>query len=456
MLAFIIWVAVLTISTILFYKVAGTLSLFKPNINTIIFFYSLVVSCYIGSLLIVLNIDNYYMINKLDHDIYRYIGFAAISFVMVVMPLIMLIVSKLAGFDAKKEFDHYLVKQVEIDKAEGNLFYICFLLLASICMMAVAYTLLKTGQLPILELLKGNFSDLGRLRIEAARHFSGNVYIKNIFAIALTPLLSLIAYVYWVKTRELKWFFLFMTLFCSAVLICVYDLAKSPIFFYIIMFILVRIYAGDLVLNRKKIYAYAISGGTLIVLMYVFIQGVDDIKHFFSYSSGPIGRLILAQVSPTYLHLNIFGESLELLKGSSLPSILTKWFDIEHVRSARLVMENAFPARVEDGTGGVLNTLFIAEAFANFGFLGIVLGTMYVGVFIQLIYIVFIRLPKHPVILCLFVYFSINIPRTLVGGFADFLFNPVWILITCAMGGLLVFIRIKSDLFTFLRKSVKQ
>ncbi|WP_066290296.1 O-antigen polymerase [Bacillus sp. FJAT-29937] len=452
MLAFIIWVIVLIVSIKLFSSVSGSLSFTKPNLNSLIFYYSLFVSCYIGSLLIALDIDHYYMINKLDHDVYRYIGFGAVSFVMIMLPLTMFLVSKLAGFDAKKEFNEYLKKPIEKTFSEKNEFYLLFLGLSLVCMLAVAYTLLKTHQVPIFSLLKGNLSELGLQRIEAARNFGGNVLIRNIFAIALTPLLSLIAYVYAVKTGRLKWIFLFFALFVSALVISVYDLSKSPIIFYIIMFIFVRLYVGKLVLKWQKIVGYTISGAAVIVVMYVFIQGVKDLGSFLNYSSGPIGRIILAQISPTYLHLNLFGESIPFLNGRSLPSILIGWFDMEQVRSARLVMANAFPNRIEDGTGGVLNTLFIAEAYANFGYLGIILGTIYVGVLVQLIYIIFIRLPKNPVFLCLFIYFSINIPRTLVGGFTDFLFNPIWIFITCLFAGMLLFIRLRLDLFAYLGK----
>ncbi len=462
MLAILIWLTVTLISVSLFYRISGSLSLFKPNLNSLIFYYSLFVSCYIGSLLIVLDIDNYYMLNKLRvyREFYRWIGFGAVSFVMVMLPLTMFIVSKLAGFDAKREFNAYISKPIEIRfNRKRDEFYLIFLALSVICMLAVMYTLLKTVQVPLIELLKGNFAELGKLRIEAARNFSGNVYVRNIFAIALTPLLSLIAYVYAAKTKQLKWIFLFMSLFVFAVLISVYDLAKSPILFYAIMFIFVRIYSGTLILNRWKIYLYGISGGTLVILMYMFIQGVDDLGSYFSYSSGPIGRIILAQIAPTFLHLNYFGSDIiQSLNGSSLPSILIGWFDMEQVRSARLVMANSFPARVADGTGGVLNTLYIAEAFANFGYMGILLGTIYVGIFVQLLYIVFIRLPKNPVLLCLFIYFSINIPRTLVGGFTDFLFNPIWIFITFLFAGILLFIKLREDLASlyFKRKSGNQ
>ena len=466
MLATVIWIVVMVLSILLFSKVSGSLSLLKPNLNSLIFYYSLLFSSYIGSLLIVLGIDDYYMINKLDHEETRIIGFLAVSFVMVFLPLTMFIISKLVGFQASQEFNHYMQKPVEgifqSDKAKKE-FYFYFLGLSIICMLAVIYTMLKTNQIPLLELLKGNSSELGKLRIEAARNFNGNVYIRNIFAIALTPILSLMAYVFAEKTKQLKWIFLFFALFSFAVLINVYDLSKAPIIFYILMFIILQLYVGPdskmfiyyhgkrLVLNHRKIYLYGVLGAALIIVMYVYIQGVDDLGSFLSYSSGPIGRIILAQISPTFLHLDLFGDAIEFLKGASLPSIIIGWFDIDQVRSARLVMANAFPNRIADGTGGVLNTLFIAEAYANFGYLGIIIGTIYVGILIQILYIAFIRLPKNPVFLCLFIYFSINIPRTLVGGFTDFLFNPIWIFITFLFVGILLFIKIRMDLTTYLR-----
>ncbi|MBS4190234.1 oligosaccharide repeat unit polymerase [Bacillus sp. FJAT-49705] len=452
MLALFVWIIVSILSIMLFKRVSGSLALTKPNLVSLVFYYSLFVSSYIGSLLIVLDIDHYYMINKLDHESSRYIGFAAVSFVMVVLPLTMLGVSKLANFNAKREFADYLKKPVANTFNQKNEFYLLFLGISIISMLAVAYTLLKTNQVPLFELLKGNFDELGKLRIDAARNFNGNVLIRNIFAIALTPLLSLIAYVYTVKTKQLKWFFLFLALFGSAILISIYDLSKSPIFFYIIMFIFVRIYIGKTVLTRGKIIALSAIGAVAIVFMYVFIQGVKDIDAFLSYSSGPIGRIILAQIAPTFLHFDIFGDSIPFLHGSSLPSIITGWFDVEQVRSARLVMANVFPNRIADGTGGVLNTLFIAEAYANFGYLGVIFGTIYVGIFVQLLYIIFIRLPKNPIFLCLFIYFSINIPRTLVGGFADFLFNPIWLFITCLFAGMLLFIRFRLDLSAYFSK----
>jgi oligosaccharide repeat unit polymerase len=453
MLYVLCWMIVLCISTLLFRYVAGTLSLMKPNLVSIVYYYSLLVSSFIGALLIALGIDDYYMTKKLFRpDEYRMIGFIVVCFVMVFLPLSMLFVSRLCGFEAKREFSDYLEKPLKNIAANGNEVFYCFAALSAISFLAIMYMIWKTPDLPIWELLKGTDKSLAELRVEASRHFQGNVLFRNIFALTLPPVLSLIVYLFAVLTNELRWKLLFAFLFAGAVFVNVYDLAKSPIFFYFIMFFLVRIYIGKMRFSPVKLAVYGIIGGAVLVGMYVVIQGVNDIETFLSYNKGPIGRLILAQIAPTFLHLNLFGEALPFLYGKSLPSVLTGLFDIDNVRSARMVMAHVFPERIEDGTGGVLNTLFVAEAYANFGYLGIIIGTLYVGAVIQLLYIFFLRLPKNPIFLSLFVYFSINIPRTIVGGFTDFLFNPIWILLMALFGGLALFMCMKDDIRLMLVK----
>ncbi len=453
MLYILIWLIVLVLSAVFFYKAAGSLSLFTPNLISISFYYSFLITSFIGSLLIVLGIDHFYMMNKLDHQEYRLIGFIVVCFAMVFFPLTMFLVSKLAGFDAPKEFKTYLEKPIESAFNRKTEFYFLFAALSLISILAVMYTMLKTNQVPLFSLLKGaGGEELAKLRIDAGRNFSGNVLIRNIFAVALTPLLSIIAYVYSVKTRELKWRLLFLALFFSAILINVYDLAKSPVLFYLIMFILVRIYIGKTKFNAAKFIFVGSTGVLLLLFMYVFIFGQSNISSYLSYSTGPIGRIILSQIAPMFLHLDFFGNSVPFLNGASLPSSIIGLFDMNQVRSARVVMELAYPENVAAGIAGVLNTLYVAEAYANFGYIGIVAGTIYIAALVQVLYICFIRLPKNPVFLSLFIYFTINIPRTLVGGFTDFLFNPIWFLLTFLFVGILLFIRVRIDLTAYFKR----
>ncbi|WP_313892623.1 O-antigen polymerase [Psychrobacillus sp.] len=424
---------------------------------TIIYYYSFLISSYIGGLLIALGIDDYYMIKRMDHEEFRIIGFVLLTILMILFPLVQLVVGRIFNFKSQIEFNRYLHEPVRTSVDKNKLlFKLAFSALSAISVLAVAYTLLKTSSIPLLELLKGNTSELASMRIDASRGFAGKVLIKNIFALALTPFLSIIAFVYATRTKELWWKFTFLILFVSSVLITTYDLAKSPIFFYVIMLILASVYARSLQLNWRKISGYLVAGVVVLVGMYVAIQGVTQIESFLSYNSGPIGRIILAQISPFFLHLDAFSYSIAALEFRGLPSFIIGFFDLEQVRSARMVMENVFPENVDKGTGGVLNTIFIGEAFASFGYIGVLLSIVYVAAIIQVLYIVFLRLPKTPVLIALFVYFTINIPRTLVGGVSDFYFNPIWIIITVTSVGLLIVEQYFMTIWNFVMDKVRK
>ena len=458
MLIFSIWLFTVVASTYLFKKVSGSLSLVKPNMISIIYYYSFLISSYIGGLLIALGIDDYYMIKRMDHEEYRIIGFILLTLLMILFPLTQLLVGRIFGFNAQLEFNSYLEKPVRtsVDKNK-RIFRFAFSILTAISVLAVAYTILKTSTIPLFELMKGNTSELAKLRIDASRGISGlGVYIRNIFGLALTPVLSIIAFVYAGQSKSLYWRFVFFVLFMCSLFLSTYDLAKSPIFFYIIMLLLAGVFTNQLKLNWKKISLYLIAGTVLLVGMYVSIQGVKEIESFLAYNSGPIGRIILAQISPFFLHLDTFSHSISLLELKGLPSFIAGIFDVEQVRSARMVMENIFPENVDKGTGGVLNTIFIGEAFATFGYLGVIIAIIYVAAVIQILYIVFLRVQKTPVVIALFVYFTINIPRTLVGGFADFIFNPIWIFLTVTLAGLFIVEQHFHTIWNFIRNKVKK
>lgn len=433
-----IWMIVGILSFWLFKKSAGTMSFLKPNILSIVFYYSLFISSFIGSLLIALDIDRHYMINLLGDDRFRYIGFYTICFVMVMMPLSMFFVTKLLGFKPEDEFNAYLKKPVRVDA--DKMTYLIYVGLTGLGVLSIAYTVYYLKAIPLVELLLGS-NNLAELRIEASHNFGGSTLIRNIFGLGLTPILSMITFIYGYKTRKLKWWILFLITFPCSVFIQVYDLAKGPIFFYTLMFILLLLYLNIIKLTWTRVAVLGALGVSLIVVMYVFIQGVG-LEQFTAYNKGPVGRLILTQIAGYYMHLELFSDKLPLLLGKSMPSSIIGLYDIDQIRSAKLAMEVYFPERVEAGTAGVLNTLFAGEAFANFGYIGLLLGTVYVGVYIQLIYIVFLRLQKNPLFISLFIYFTVNIPRVVVGGFTDFLLNTLWIAIVIVLLSPFVFVRL--------------
>ncbi|WP_416729650.1 O-antigen polymerase [Fictibacillus sp. JL2B1089] len=444
-----IWLIVLGISISLFKKAGGSLSILRPNLLSLVFYYSLFVSSFIGSLLIVTKTDQFYMMHKVPNDEYRLIGFILVCLVMVFLPLTVFVLQKLLGFNATKEFNQYFAKPVVLPfTKEKTEFYVLFAGLSTICLLAVAYTMLKLNAIPLLELIKGS-NNAAQLRIEASRGFQGNVLIRNIFAIALTPILSIIAFIFAHKTREIKWVVLTVLLIGASFVITTYDLSKSPVFFYMLSMILTAIYIGFVRLSYKRILLIGIAGFVLLFGMYAAL-GANP-SSFLSYNSGPIGRMFLSQIAPFYMHLQLFGNGFPFLEGSSFPGIINQMFDQVHARSGRVAMGYFYPEKVEAGTAGVLNTLFIGEAYANYSYPGVIMSILYMGMFLAIIYMIFLRLPKNPVFLGMFIYFTINIPRSVVGGFFDFIFNPLWIMISVFVFSVYFVIKVRIGVMDFLK-----
>jgi oligosaccharide repeat unit polymerase len=427
---FVLWVTTVILGTLLLRKSSGSLSIGKPNLHLVIYIYVFFVSSLIGSLLIVLEIDRSYIIAKLLSQDTRVHGFILVCVSFLLFALTTVIVSMMVSFDAKREWKNYWSRPIEEQfstKRGEQLFTKLFVAMSIIAIGAVGYTLLHTKPIPLVDALLGSTDGLAKARIDAKHGYTGIVYIKNILAIGLTPLLALIAYVYKLKTKEKLWKVLFWSLFVSSVLILIYDFQKSPVLFFLIMLVLTKIYAGKLKLTMRKIVVFAAIGISYLLVMYSTAMGVKVSNELLDYSVGPIGRTILTQIAPTYIYIDRFGEVYPFLHEKGLPAALLELYNVNQVESARVLMEDLFPTQVEEGTAGVLNTLYVGEAYATFGVWGVVLASIYLGVFVQVLYMIFLRAPKHPVFIGLFVYFIINISRLMVGGFSDLVINPVLI-----------------------------
>jgi hypothetical protein len=120
---------------------------------------------------------------------------------------------------------------------------------------------------------------------------------------------------------------------------------------------------------------------------------------------------------------DIFPVHYDFIGFSSLSNFLSNTLNYDYVdRAARIAMYHFNPRGVESGIAGVMNSIYIAEAWANFGLFGVLISPLWVGFLLQSLYIFFLRRPKNPVYLGFFVSFSIG--GSVTGGFNDYIYNP--------------------------------
>lgn len=403
----------------MFKKASGTLKPTKLNMISYIF-YLFILQSYIGASLTFLGMKKHYLILKILNESTINKTYYMVAYTAIVFPLAMYLVSRLVKVDIGILYDNYLSDEIQV----GNKYEdILILIICFICILSVVYTFMIIGYVPLIDMLF--HSDSKRFltdRIILANKFSGNAYIKNILAMTFTPIMSYVTYVYAKVTKDKKWIIMFLIMLACSVLMKTYDYSKSPLAFYIVGFIFLNIIINK-VIDRKKLIMFLLAGVVVIVAMYIkmgyyFNTGI----HIYN---GPLGRVFFTQVATLFLHVDVFPKYLPFLNGRSFyPSIL-KLLRIAgpHVRSGKVVMAFYNPEGVFNGVAGVMNSLFIGEAYANFGIKGALLAPIYVGILLEAIYIIFLKIKKSPVNIGIFCGLALYLGNATQGGFFDFIYS---------------------------------
>lgn len=412
---------ILTLSFYLFQKASGSLSPVKLNMISWVFYIELIIQYFISSLFVIYEIDDHYLIGKVYDSSSRAAGYWAIMYTMIFFPLGMV----MGNFVWKAKpiilFHEYTKKEIIPFLSERDSFLrlpLYFLTLISI--LAVSYTFYVMKDIPLLSMFSGNSAvDLAIAREDAGRGFQGNFFIRNVFGITLTPILSYIAYSYYRMTKSRFDFFWFLILFFFSILIVTYNISKAPIVLYFLGFIFFRVLETGKV--NKKVLIFGISGVLILLIIFYSFLSTTELNLLFGLRFGIPGRILFSQSAAVYLTFDTFPNYHDFLGISSFSDYVTAFGIQPSERSSRLLMERYFSSRVEEGTAGVLNTLFIAESYANFGWLGLAIAPTYVGFLIQTMYVFFLKSKKTPIFLGLFTYFSYK--GGVSGGFNEYLYN---------------------------------
>lgn len=422
------------ISYRLFKVASGDMSLSKLNMISTVYYFHLLLPYFLSSILIVYNLDNHYLIDKLSNQSSRIVGYCVVNYTVVFLPIGMLITNKIWGANPKYLFSNYCNKSLTsyFSLRDSYIRYPLYLL-SLISIASVAYTFITIGTIPLTSVFSGRSTlFLSILRNEVGREFAGVALIKDLFAITFTPIMSYTAYAYYKKTGLFSDHLWFIVMFLFSILILTYNLAKAPVIFYLLGFMFFNILMNKEISRRTLLVIFG-SIIFLLITMYILLFSGDI--NFFNIASGPLGRVFFTQSAGLYLTIDSFPNFHGFLGFNSFSNLLSILMGEQHLeRSARLLQDIYNHSSFLDGSAGVMNSLFVAEAYANFGILGVFLSPIYVGFVIQNFYIILLKLKKTPLFIAIFTYFSL---RSIVnGGFNDFIYNPlmsILIIITIAI-----------------------
>ena len=416
-------ILVFVVSAFLFSRAAGSLSPVKPNPISYIFYYNILLQTFIGTNLIFLGIDQHYAMVGIEDQI-RFKGWLAVCYLMVALPSGMLIAKWLLSSRVRVRFSLNRYAESGVKPLDPST-KIALILFSFISFFSVIYNFYSLGYYPFLPLFFENSSELLVLRGEATREFSGNVYIRNFFALMLAPILSYIWVVSYVKSKDRVDFVMMFVSLLFSISILYYNFAKGPLLWYFVGFTFLAFYVkGRLDVRILGFVGVLVGAG---VLAFYLNSGNSLYTIFGKYYSGPIGRVILSQVSGLYWMFEIFPGKHDFIGFQSISHLLANIFEYDYVdRAARIAMAEFNPGGVKAGEAGVMSTVFLGEAWANFGLIGIILSPLWVGFLVYSVYWFFLSFEKNAVTIGFFVAFSIS---GVSGGFNHYIYNPLFMMI---------------------------
>ncbi|MGF7012284.1 oligosaccharide repeat unit polymerase [Lachnospiraceae bacterium PF1-22] len=426
------------LSATLFYKASGTLAVGKINMVSCIYFLFFM-QTFLGISLTILGLDKHYTLDKLLYREYSIrITFVIVMLVSIFFPVMICLWQKLLKVKVKDSYSEYLSKKTET-KYSSVLFVVigCGTIILGVLLLIY---FVKIGYIPLIRLFRyPKEFDFATERIRINHTIVIHEYITNILVLSVIPLLSYVSFAYMLATKQRKWMVLALILFGMSILVETHNFSKSPVLFYCLILVLIYIYiCGGI--KTTYMVGFGFFGLILLAIMYQ-LTGYEGT--YFDIYNGPIGRVVFTQVGTLAYAFDLFPSVFGFLNGRSLtPSllgVLGKDPNL-HLRSARVVMEYYGSDKVYQGTAGVMNTVFLGEAYANFGFAGVILSVIVVSIVVVFFFTLCLKLKKTPLMIAFAAVMTVKVGMVSQGGFFDFIYNADWIVTSIIfIGGYLLF-----------------
>lgn len=441
-------------STFLFWKAAGTLN--PGKLNTISYIYYIyMIQSFIGTALIMMGFDKHYTLSYLvDREKSIRTVSVIVLGISVALPLLIILFQKYTRINMRRDYERFLKKKIEYNHDLSA--FIVVLAAVLICSVILIGFICKIGYVPFFKFFFA--SDNFEFSVERARIgklWFINPYFTNIFVLSLIPLFSYISFSYMLAVKDKKWFFISLVLFIMSVIVKTIKFEKSPLIFHILVYILIYTYYKGKI---KKSYIMALGFG-LAGLLVFFYAATGFSGSILDIYNGPLGRTLFTEVGTLAYSFDMFPAIFPFLGGRSFSPTILRLLGVSgelHLRSAKLTMAYYGSERVYEGSAGVMNTLFAGEAYANFGYKGVVFSVIWVAVFIGVTVWIILRLKKTPVVTTFAALMTMKLGAMLEGGFFDFMYNFDLILIAIVIFGSYLLFDTDGKIQRLIHKNVEK
>ncbi|MBF0405904.1 MAG: oligosaccharide repeat unit polymerase [Candidatus Riflebacteria bacterium] len=437
---------ILMISVLLYKKASGFLGLKYYNLGMFVF-YNMLIFTFFSSIQILYGLEPPgYIPTFSESETLRLFGWLVVMYTMLGIPSGMIFANHIFGINSMKKLVFcYHHKEPVISDNSG--FKNTIMFFSVLTFIVFIYSIVsQADKVPFFAFLSGDDTILELMRLRRNSGFKSESYIFQNLVILLTGILPVFCYTsffYWRKFRTWKNFFWFVFSFFTSIIYSISALVKGPVVYLLLGMVFAFFMASKKKYNLSKLLPIGLLFLFLMGILSVFFQGVEKSGTFgvFDYLIIGVGaffhRVCFGQLICSYLAFDYFPAIHEHLGFSSTGRAIHDILGLPFSDDYGIIVMSIFrPEQVAAGTAGHATTMFFGEAWANFGYFGILIAPLWVGFVTQIVNIFFLKIEKKPFNMALYIFFLIILPIN--SSFIGF-YYPAWLIQYLLLIGLIYF-----------------
>ena len=324
----------------------------------------------------------------------RNIYIISVMSVMITVPLGIFLINYLCKFK-KEEINNYFISPPVVNSI-FNVYPTIFI----IVIFSVSFTLFYFSQIPsipFLDMIRGSdVASLTQSREDAFKlldpRWGGGTYLFYIYLFLRTmvfPILITITMGFYLYTKKKKWLYLFLLVLLVGSFYAISQLSRAPI-----AAIIMRISIFLLLFHQGKINLKFVIIGFLLMVSYPLIITITYVEDRTIYEGieALIFRLSYTPAQDLYYYFEIFPSVHEYLNGQTLIKPILKLLELDYFYIENYVARYISPGGLSSAHA---NAAFLSNLNADFGLIGVFIGTPIIAMLMQGIQISLFRKEKN-------------------------------------------------------------
>lgn len=299
-----------------------------------------------------------------------------------------------------------------------NFITLCFF--AFVCLVLFVY-IKKVGEIALFIAIEHGAAEAAIARSNMGNNLEGGGYHWYYLVLHnIGFLLTLNFYAIFLKNKNVINLFLFLISFLISSFVATMATEKAA-FIGLLMALVMMHYLvkTDGLVPKKSLIFLGLAIISILVIFYIyFMESLTVLDAVASI----ISRAFSGSISPAYFYLQYFPNAQEFLVGRTFPNP-GGFLPYTPVRYTVEVMNWVFPEMLSGQVVGSMPTVFWGEAYANFGFLGIPIIALIMGVVVALVSYLFSRIELNTMTVAFFVWLIFHFKTLATTGFSGFLYD---------------------------------